>query len=68
LLDVETGEPQEVTIDGGLRSLYRRRLEAWREEVRAACRARDAHYVPVVTDTPSERVVLYDLRRLGVLR
>ena len=68
LLDVETGEPQEVTIDGGMRALYRRRLEEWREEIRATCRARDAHYVPVVTDTPFDRVVLYDLRRVGLVK
>ncbi|MBN1812092.1 MAG: DUF58 domain-containing protein [Anaerolineae bacterium] len=68
LLDVETGEPQEVTIDGGMRALYRRRLEEWRGEIRATCRARDVHCVSVVTDTPFDRVVLYDLRRVGVVR
>ena len=68
LLDVETGDPQEVTIDGGMRALYRRRLAAWREEIRATCRARDVHYVPVETDTPFDRVVLYDMRRGGVVR
>jgi len=68
LLDVETGEPQEVTIDGGMRALYHRRLEEWRAEIRGACRARDVHYVPVVTDTSFERVVLYDLRRVGLVR
>jgi uncharacterized protein (DUF58 family) len=68
LIDVETGDPQEVTIDGGMRTLYRRRLAAWREEIRAACRGRDVHYLPVETDTPFERVVLTDLRRAGVLR
>jgi uncharacterized protein (DUF58 family) len=68
LLDVETGDPQEVTIDGGMRALYRRRLDAWRDEIQATCRARDVHYVPVVTDTPFDRVVLYDLRRAGVVR
>ncbi len=68
LLDVETGLPQEVTIDGGMRALYRCRLEEWRDEIRATCRARDAHYVPVVTDTPFDRVVLYDLRRAGVVK
>ncbi len=68
LLDVETGDPQEVTIDGGMRDLYRRRLEAWRDEIRADCRARDVHYLPVETDTPFDRVVLYDLRRAGVVR
>lgn len=68
LLDVETGEPQEVTIDGGMRSLYRRRLEEWQGEIRATCRARDVHYVPIVTDTTFERVALYDLRRVGLVR
>jgi len=68
LRDVETGEPQEVTVDGGTRALYRRRLAAWREEIRATCRARDVHYVPIETDTPFDRVVLYDLRRAGLLR
>jgi uncharacterized protein (DUF58 family) len=68
LLDVETGEPQEVTIDGGMRALYRSRLAAWQDEIRATCRSRDVHYVPVETDTPFERVVLYDLRRVGLVR
>ncbi|MCP4543381.1 MAG: DUF58 domain-containing protein [Chloroflexi bacterium] len=68
LLDVETGDPQEVTIDGGMRSLYRRRLAAWRDEIQATCRARDVHYVPVKTDTPFDRVMLYDLRRAGLLK
>jgi uncharacterized protein (DUF58 family) len=68
LLDVETGGPQEVTVDGGVRALYRRRLAAWRDEVGAACRARDARYVPVETDTPFDRVVLYDLRRVGLVK
>jgi uncharacterized protein (DUF58 family) len=68
LLDVETGDPQEVTIDRGMRALYRRRLTAWREEIRAACRTRDMHYMPIETDTPFDRVVLYDLRRAGLLR
>ena len=65
LLDVETGDPQEVTIDAPMRALYRRRLARWRAEIAAACRARDAHYIPVVTDTPFDRVVLHDLRRVG---
>ncbi|HDQ73360.1 MAG TPA: DUF58 domain-containing protein [Chloroflexi bacterium] len=68
LLDVETGEAQEVTIDGGMRARYRERLDDWREEIRATCRARDVHYVPVETSTPFDRVVLYDLRRAGVVR
>jgi uncharacterized protein (DUF58 family) len=68
LLDVETDLPQEVSIDGGMRALYRRRLEEWQEGIRADCRARDMHYIPVETGTPYDHVVLYDLRRAGLAR
>jgi uncharacterized protein (DUF58 family) len=68
LLDVETGDPQDVTIDGGMRALYRNRLAAWRDEIRATCRARDVHYVPVETDIPFDRIVLYDLRRVRLVK
>jgi uncharacterized protein (DUF58 family) len=68
LLDVETGLPQEVSIDGGMRALYRRRLEEWQDGIRADCRARDVHYIPVETGTPYDHVVLYDLRRAGLAR
>jgi uncharacterized protein (DUF58 family) len=68
LLDAETGDAQEVTIDGGMRSLYRRRLNDWRDDIRATCRARNVIYLPAVTYVPFDRVVLYDLRRYGVVR
>jgi len=68
LLDVETGEPQEVSIDGSLRDLYRRRLASWQDEIRAACRARDARYIPLITDTPLEQAVLMELRQQGVVK
>jgi uncharacterized protein (DUF58 family) len=68
LVDVETGEVQEVTVDGGMRNLYRRRLAAWQEEIRAACRARDGLYVPLTTAVPLDRALLHDLRRARLLR
>lgn len=68
LVDVETGETQEVTVDGGMRSLYRRRLAAWQEEIRAACRTRDGLYVPLTTATPLDRLLLHRLRRVHLLR
>ena len=68
LVDVETGETQEVTIDRWVQALYRRRVAAWQDEIRAVCRSRGAVYVPVETATPVERTVLYDLRRVGLLK
>lgn len=68
LIDVETLEPQEVTIDAGMRDQYVRRLEAWRESIRADCVRRSVHYIPVETDTAWEKVILYELRRLGIVK
>ncbi len=68
LVDVETGTPQEVTIDGGMRDLYIKRFEEWREGIRADCVRRGVHYVTVETDTPWEKVILSNLRRLGAVK
>ena len=68
LIDVETGEPQDVSIDGGLRDLYRRRVQAWREEIEAYCLKRAIHYVPVTTDAKWDQIVLYQMRRMGLVK
>jgi uncharacterized protein (DUF58 family) len=68
LVDVESGDARDVTIDGAMRALYERRLAAWRDDIRATCRVRNVHYVPIETDTPFDRVVLYDMRRAGLVK
>ncbi len=68
LIDVESGAAQEVTIDGGMRQLYAERVQAWRDGIRAECVKRGVHYLPVTTDTAWEKVILYDLRKLGVVK
>ncbi len=67
LIDNETGDGQDVTLDAAMQDLYRRRLLAWRDEIAAHCMNRDVHYLFVRTDTPWETVVLYDLRRAAVV-
>ncbi|MGB1285531.1 MAG: DUF58 domain-containing protein [Aggregatilineales bacterium] len=68
LVDVETGQAQEVTIDAGMRAIYQQRLSGWLDEVRNICAGRGVHYVMTQTDTPFERVLLHDLRRLSIIR
>lgn len=68
LVDVETGATQEVSLDGPTRELYSRRVNAWRDDIRAECRRRDVHYLPLVTGEAWEKVLLFDLRRLGLIR
>ena len=68
LIDAETGAPQDVTLDGGLRDLYRKRIAAWREEIESYCLKRQMHYVPVTTDLGWDELVLYQLRRRGLVK
>jgi uncharacterized protein (DUF58 family) len=68
LVDVESGHEQEVTVDAGMRALYRRRLAAWQDETNRWCGQRGVTYVPVVTDTPFDELILFHLRRQGLVR
>jgi hypothetical protein len=68
LIDVETGAAQEVSIDGSMRDLYVERVQAWRDGIRADCVKRGIHYLPVDTSYAWEKLILYDLRKLGVVK
>jgi len=68
LLDCETGAAQEVSLDSGLRSLYRRRLHEWQSQLQAECRQRGAGFLPLNTASAWEKVVLLDMRKAGMLR
>lgn len=68
LIDVETGIPQEVTIDSEMRNLYQERLIAWRDEMGDFCLKRGVHFVGIETSTSWEELILFQLRRLGVVR
>ncbi len=68
LIDIETEAKQEVTLDGAMRGLYQRRVAAWRDEIRDECLRRGAHYFPLVTDAPWERLILSDMRRVGLVK
>jgi len=68
LIDVETGEPQEVSVDSTMRQMYDNRLTNWRNDIQMECRRRGAHYVPVETSVSWEKLILSDMRRLGIVR
>ena len=67
LVDTESGDAQEVTIDRPMRDLYRRRVDAWQQETVDWCRKRQVHYIPVSTELPWEQLVLQTLRVQGML-
>jgi uncharacterized protein (DUF58 family) len=68
LVDCETGAPQDVTLDGGLRDLYRKRVLAWQAEIETFCLKRGLHYVPITTEVAWDELVLYQLRQRGLVK
>jgi uncharacterized protein (DUF58 family) len=68
LIDVETGIAQEVSLDSGLRTAYRERVQAWRNETQTFCHARGVRYLAVQTDRAWDEVVLYDMRKAGMVK
>lgn len=68
LVDIETGAEAEITLDPTTRDAYRARLQAWQAEIAATCARRHLHYIPIVTNTPWEKLILQILRRQGLVK
>ncbi len=68
LVDVETGQDAELTLDPATLDLYRQRLQGWRNEIAGFCHGRHIHYIPIATDTPWEKLIMQTLRVQGVVK
>ncbi len=68
LVDIETGQDAEITLDPNTMRLYRERLQAWQSEIAAYCASRHAHYIPIITDQSWERLIMQTLRAKGVVK
>lgn len=68
LVDIETGSSQDVSLDGGLRSLYRQRAQAWVQSIQSDSRKQGLRYLNIVTDRPWEQVILLELRKAGMVK
>ncbi len=68
LVDIETGSSQDVSLDSGLRSLYRQRAQGWVQSIQSECRKQGLRYLSIVTDRPWEQVILLELRKAGMVK
>jgi uncharacterized protein (DUF58 family) len=64
LLDAETGELRDLTLDAEALRAYRQRLHEFFERTEQFCRSKEISYYRVVTDTPVEDFVLSQLKGL----
>jgi uncharacterized protein (DUF58 family) len=67
LVDAETGDGVDVTVDLATIDGYKARLAAWREGFAELARKRRASYVDLSTDLPLAELVFAELRRRRVL-
>lgn len=68
LMDIESGHQQDVSLDGGLRLLYRQRARAWLQSTQAACRKQGIRYLELTTSLPWDRALLLEMRRAGIVK
>jgi uncharacterized protein (DUF58 family) len=68
LVDIESGRRQDVSLDGGLRALYRQRARAWLQSTQAACRKQGIRYRQLTISLPWEQALLLEMRRAGVVK
>ena len=67
LVDSESGEGIDVTVDLATIDQYKARLAAWQESFADLCAKRRASYVPMSTDLPLADLVFAELRRRRVV-
>lgn len=68
LVDIETSQEQDISLDSAMLQRYQERLAAWQEELRSTCQARGARYIGISTAQPWEKVVLEQMRAARILR
>lgn len=67
LIDAESEDNAEVSINPAILARYRTRVTAWSESMALWCTARGLTYARVLNDASPEDVILKTLRRLGRL-
>ena len=68
LVDIETNFQQDVSIDNGLRNLYRDRVQAWRQSIQTDCRKHNIRYLDLVTSLSWDQALLLEMRRSGIAK
>ncbi len=68
LVDVESGQRREVTIDGAALDAYQRRLNGWQSELRALAGRYGGRYALLPAHWPLRQLLLEVLRHAGIVR
>ena len=67
LVDSETGESQDVTINANALERYQEEFNTWQKGLIDFCQRRSINYIQVETSTSFEDLVLHYMRRRGLI-
>lgn len=68
LVDIESEQTQDISLDGGLLTLFRERAQAWLHETQAECRKQSVRYLSLTTNEPWDQALLLEMRRAGIVK
>lgn len=68
LVDIESEQTQDISLDGGLLTLFRERAQAWLHETQAECRKQSVRYLGLTTSEPWDQALLLEMRRAGIVK
>jgi uncharacterized protein (DUF58 family) len=68
LIDIETGQEQDVSLDGGLREQFRTKAHAWIHAMQVESRKQDIRYLQLTTDLPWDQALLLEMRRSSIVK
>ena len=68
LLDYESEDGLDVSVDRGMRETYLQRLSIWKQEIRQNCVRRGFRYFEINTGVPWEKIVLQEMRKANLVR
>ncbi len=68
LVDVETGQSRDVSIDGRLAELYRTRIREWIRMTGLECHQHGIRYLGLTSAQPWDQALLLEMRRNGIVK
>lgn len=68
LVDSETGERLDVTLDGGIRKAYQQRISTWIGSIYQTCLRWNIRYLELVTSLSWDKAVLLEMRKAYIVK
>ncbi len=68
LIDIETGQSQDVSLDGGLREQFRTKVRAWIQSTQVDSRKQGIRYLQLTTNLPWDQALLLEMRHTSIVK